>query len=63
MNVELKNKPLIEALSGYSMRQLQFAIRLGVLPTPDKLSRILRKKYASKKDVKLLAKGLSELKG
>lgn len=54
MQIKAKNKALVEALSCYSARQLQFAIRLGILPTPDKLNRILSIKSGSKNEIKLL---------
>ncbi|MGB2832697.1 MAG: hypothetical protein WBC07_07060 [Methylotenera sp.] len=62
MNLQVKNLALVEALSGYSTRQLQFAIRLGILPSPDKLSRILSKKSGSDNEIKLLLKNLSSMK-
>ncbi len=62
MDTKVQNKPLIKALSGYSARQLQFAIRLGLLPTPDKLRRILSKKSGSESDAELLIKSLSDMK-
>lgn len=62
MNLQVKNLALVEALSGYSTRQLQFAVRLGILPSPDKLSRILSKKSGSDNEIKLLLKNLSSMK-
>lgn len=62
MDLKVKNLALVEALSGYSARQLQFAIRIGVLPSPDKLSRILSRKSGSDIEIKLLLKNLSSMK-
>jgi hypothetical protein len=62
MQIKAKNKLLVEALGGYSARQLQFAIRLGILPTPDKLKGILSKKSGSENGIKLLVRNLSNLK-
>lgn len=62
MQLKAKNKVLVETLRCYSARQLQFAIRLGILPSPDKLSRILSRKSGSDNEVKLLLKNLSSIK-
>lgn len=62
MNLESKNSAVLDALRGYSARQLQFAIRLGILPTPDKLNRILTRKSGSENEIKLLIKNLSSMK-
>jgi hypothetical protein len=62
MNLKEKNKALLNALSGYSTRQLQFAIRLGILPTPDKLKKILSRKSGSENEIKLLVRNLSSMK-
>jgi len=62
LNLQVKNKTLLNALSGYSARQLQFAIRLRILPTPDKLKVILSKKSGSENEIKLLLKTLSSMK-
>lgn len=62
MALKVKNLALVEALIGYSSRQLQFAIRLGILPTPDKLSRILSRKSGSDNEIKLLLNNLSSMK-
>ncbi len=63
MDLEVKNYALTEELRGYSARQLQFAIRLGILPTPDKLNSILNRKSGSENEINLLVKNLSSLKG
>jgi hypothetical protein len=44
MQLKVKKKAPVEVLSCYSARQLQFAIRLGILPTPDKLNGIFNKR-------------------
>ena len=62
MQLKTKNNVMLEALHGYSARQLQFAIRLGILPSPDKLSRILSRKSGSDNEIKLLLKNLSSMK-
>ncbi|NOT14471.1 MAG: hypothetical protein HOP21_02605 [Methylotenera sp.] len=58
MHPTVKNKVLLETLRVYSARQLQFAIRLRMLPTPDKLKNILKRKSGSENDVQLLIKSL-----
>ena len=55
MGLPSKKKPIVETLRVYSTRQLQFAIRLGMLPTPDKLNGILRKGSQSENEIKYLA--------
>jgi hypothetical protein len=35
----------ILASASYSARKLQFAIRIGLLPTPDELRKIVKKNY------------------
>ncbi|MGB7816571.1 MAG: hypothetical protein WBL28_09510 [Methylotenera sp.] len=62
MVLKVKNDALIEELRGYSARQLQFAIRLGMLPTPDKLNRILSGKSGSENKIKLLVRNLLSMK-
>lgn len=62
MVLKVKNDALIEELHGYSARQLQFAIRLRMLPTPDKLNRILSRKSGSENKIKLLVRNLSSMK-
>jgi hypothetical protein len=62
MYLKVKNSALLDPLSGYSARQLQYAIRLGILPTPDKLNRILNKKSGSENEIKLLVRNLSSMK-
>lgn len=62
MDLKVKNDALIQELRGYSARQLQFAIRLGILPTPDKLNRILNRKSGSENKIKLLIRSLSNMK-
>jgi len=62
MQINAKNKVLVEALRCYSARQLQFAIRLGILPTPDKLNSILSGKSGSENEIKLLVRNLSSMK-
>lgn len=56
MSLSSKEEPIVETLRVYSIRQLQFAIRLGMLPTPDKLNGILRKGSDSENEIKYLAK-------
>ncbi|MDP3087525.1 MAG: hypothetical protein Q8M99_04960 [Methylotenera sp.] len=62
MLLNAKNKALAETLQCYSSRQLQFAIRLRVLPTPDKLNSILSSKSSSENEIKLLVKNLEMMK-
>jgi hypothetical protein len=62
MDHKVKNSLLLDALRGYSARQLQFAIRLGILPTPDKLNSILSRKSGSENEIKLLVKNLQNMK-
>lgn len=62
MQLEAKNKVLVDALHCYSARQLQFAIRLGILPTPDKLNRILSRKSGPVNEIKLSVRSLSIMK-
>lgn len=61
MDIKVKNRLLLDALRGYSARQLQFAIRLGILPTPDKLNSILRRKSGSENEIKLLIRNLQSM--
>lgn len=62
MDFEVKNRLVVDAMRGYSARQLQFAIRLGILPTPDKLNSILSRISGSEKEIKLLVRNLSSMK-
>jgi hypothetical protein len=62
MDLKVKNSALLDALRSYSARQLQFAIRLGILPTPDKLNLILSRKSGSEDEIKLLVRNLSSMK-
>ena len=55
MGLPSKKEPIVETLRVYSTRQLQFAIRLGMLPTPDQLKGILRKGSQSENEIKYLA--------
>ena len=55
MGLPSKKEPFVETLRVYSAKQLQFAIRLGMLPTPDKLNGILRKGSQSENEIKYLA--------
>jgi hypothetical protein len=62
MDLKVKNSALLDALPSYSARQLQFAIRLGILPTPDNLNLILSRKSGSEDEIKLLVRNLSSMK-
>ena len=62
MQIKAENKVLVGVLHGYSARQLQFAIRLGILPTADKLNRIMSGKSGSENEIKLLVRNLSSMK-
>jgi hypothetical protein len=62
MDFKIKNSLLLDALRGYSARRLQFAIRLGILPTPDKLNSILSRKSGSENKIKLLVRNLQSMK-
>jgi hypothetical protein len=62
MGLEVKNRLLLNTMRGYTARQLQFAIRLGILPTPDKLNRILSRKSGSENEIKLLLRNLQSMK-
>jgi len=53
-----KKEPLVETLRVYSTRQLQFAIRLGILPTPEELNGIKRKGSESENEIQFLARKL-----
>lgn len=58
MGLPSKKEPIVETLRVYSTRQLQFAIRLGMLPAPDKLNGIQRKGSESENEIKFLARKL-----
>ena len=60
MNLKQKRKALIEALHIYSAQQLQFAIRLGILPVKNKLIPIPSKKSGS--EMILVARKYSKVK-
>jgi len=62
MDLKVKNRLVLDALRGYSARQLQFAIRLGILPSPDKLNSILSRKSGAENDIKLLLRNLQSMK-
>jgi len=62
MQPNAENRALAEALRWHSTRQLQFAIRLGILPTSDKLNSIMSSKSGSENEIKLLVKNLSMMK-
>jgi|GEM_PF-4439121 hypothetical protein len=48
MKVEIDNIESVEhILQGYSGRRLQYAIRMGILPTPEMLSQLLNKKMST----------------
>ncbi len=50
MKIEMTNIPTLDdVLLRYSGRRLQFAIKLGILPTPERLGQILSRKALSEK--------------
>jgi hypothetical protein len=50
MKIEMSNIPTFDdVLLCYSGRRLQFAIKLGILPTPEHLGQVLSKQVFSKK--------------
>ena len=52
MNIEITNLPTFDdVLLRYSGRRLQFAIKQGILPTPERLKQVLSKKSKIKKSV------------
>ncbi len=60
MSLKRKGKALIEAIHIYSAQQLQFAIRLGILPVKNKLIPIPSRKSDS--EMMLLARKYSKAK-
>ena len=58
MNIEITNLPTFDnVLLCYSGRRLQFAIKQGILPTPERLRQVLSKKSKVKRSV--LSKAVS----
>lgn len=52
MKIEMINMPTLKnVLHCYSGRRLQFAIKLGILPTPETLSLALSKELKAKKPI------------
>jgi hypothetical protein len=52
MKIEMTNMPTFDdVLLRYSGRRLQFAIKLGILPTPERLSQVLSRKVKAKKPI------------
>ncbi len=52
MKIEMSNIPTFDdVLLCYSGRRLQFAIKLGILPTPERLGQVLSKKVKAKKPI------------
>jgi hypothetical protein len=50
MRIEMINLPTFDdVLLRYSGRRLQYAIKLGILPTPERLRRVLSKQAEAKK--------------
>lgn len=58
MGLPSKKEPIFETFRVYSTRQLQFAIRLGMLLAPDKLNGIQRKGSESENEINFLARKL-----
>ena len=59
MKIEITNLPTFDdVLLRYSGRRLQFAIRLGILPTPERLRQVLSRKVKARKPI-LASKMLS----
>lgn len=59
MKIEMSNIPTFEdVLLCYSGRRLQFAIKLGILPTPERLDQVLSKQVKVRKP-KLASKIMS----
>ena len=53
MKVEITHIASInEVLSRYSGRRLQFAIKLGIVPTPKSLTQLLKRKINAEKSIK-----------
>jgi hypothetical protein len=53
MKTEIKHVASIqEVLRSYSGRRLQYAIRIGILPTPESLSQLLKRKANTEKSIK-----------
>jgi hypothetical protein len=53
MKVETTHSVSIqEILRSYSGRRLQYAIRLGILPTPESLTQLLKRKTSSENGIK-----------
>ncbi len=52
MKIEMTNLPTFDdVLLRYSGRRLQFAIKLGILPTPERLRQVLSKKPNAKRPI------------
>ncbi len=52
MKIEMTNLPTFgDVLLRYSGRRLQFAIKLGILPTPERLKQVLSKKSKVKRSI------------
>jgi hypothetical protein len=52
MKIEMTNIPTFnDVLLCYSGRRLQFAIKLGILPTPERLSQVLNRKVKARKPI------------
>lgn len=50
MKIEMTNMPTFnDVLLCYSGRRLQFAIKLGILPTPERLGQVLSRSVISRK--------------
>lgn len=53
MKTEIKKIVSTEdILSAYSGRRLQYAIRLGILPKPERLNQLLKRKISTEKSIK-----------
>jgi hypothetical protein len=53
MKVEMTSFASVqEILHSYSGRRLQYAIRLGILPTPESLNRLLKRKSSTENGIK-----------
>ena len=53
MKVETTNSAYIEKITlSYSGRRLQYAIRLGILPTPESLKQLLKRKTSTENGIK-----------
>lgn len=53
MKTEIKYAASIqEILRSYSGRRLQYAIRLGILPTPESLNQLIKRKVSTESGMK-----------